>query len=389
MKLPKYRLHRPSGRALVEHDGKRHYLPGKHGTDESKAAYRQFVDRILAAASQNEVEAMPVDAPAIVENLCLSYLKWSKGYYGEKTSEFGNMKSAIQHMLDAHGNVRLDEFGPMALKDVRRSMVEAGWARTHVNHQVRRLVRVFKWAVEHEFCQPSVYLALKTVGGLRAGRTTAPERPPITSVDDATIDATLPFLPPVVADMVRFQRRAGCRPDEVCRVRPCDIDRSGEVWIYGLAAHKTAHHGRTRMIFIGPHAQAILKPYLARPDDAYCFSPAESEQKRKAAMRKARRSKVQPSQQSRAKRSRKKEPGERYDSRSYAHAIRKACKRAFGEDGKRWSPNQLRHSVATLIRRQFGLEAAQVTLGHSRADVTQIYAERDLSLGVTVASAIG
>jgi integrase len=42
-----------------------------------------------------------------------------------------------------------------------------------------------------------------------------------------------------------------------------------------------------------------------------------------------------------------------------------------------WAPNQLRHTAATQIRRQFGLEAAQITLGHTRADVTQIYAERD------------
>ena len=45
-----------------------------------------------------------------------------------------------------------------------------------------------------------------------------------------------------------------------------------------------------------------------------------------------------------------------------------------------WHPNQLRHNFATLARRQYGLEAAQVALGHSRADVTQVYAERDLTL---------
>jgi hypothetical protein len=35
------------------------------------------------------------------------------------------------------------------------------------------------------------------------------------------------------------------------------------------------------------------------------------------------------------------------------------------------------------------LEAAQVVLGHSRADVTQVYAERDLSLAERVAAQIG
>lgn len=55
----------------------------------------------------------------------------------------------------------------------------------------------------------------------------------------------------------------------------------------------------------------------------------------------------------------------------------------------RWSPNQLRHTAATEIRRQFGLEAAQVTLGHSNANVTQIYAERDLSKAAEIMRAVG
>ncbi len=43
-----------------------------------------------------------------------------------------------------------------------------------------------------------------------------------------------------------------------------------------------------------------------------------------------------------------------------------------------WHPNQLRHTAATDIRAEFGIEAAQVLLGHSSANMTEIYAERDL-----------
>ena len=45
----------------------------------------------------------------------------------------------------------------------------------------------------------------------------------------------------------------------------------------------------------------------------------------------------------------------------------------------RWSPLRLRHTAATIIRSRFGLEASQVVLGHAKADVTQIYAARDLA----------
>jgi site-specific recombinase XerC len=54
-----------------------------------------------------------------------------------------------------------------------------------------------------------------------------------------------------------------------------------------------------------------------------------------------------------------------------------------------WSPNQLRHAAGTEVRRQYGLEAAQVILGHAKADVTQVYAERDHALAIEVMGKIG
>lgn len=55
----------------------------------------------------------------------------------------------------------------------------------------------------------------------------------------------------------------------------------------------------------------------------------------------------------------------------------------------RWHPHQLRHTYATQVRKEFGLEAAQILLGHAKADVTQVYAERDLSRAAAVIHKIG
>jgi hypothetical protein len=41
------------------------------------------------------------------------------------------------------------------------------------------------------------------------------------------------------------------------------------------------------------------------------------------------------------------------------------------------------------VRKERGLEAAQVLLRHSRADVTQVYAERNERLAAAVAARIG
>jgi integrase len=223
-------------------------------------------------------------------------------------------------------------------------------------------------------------------------------------VADEVVDATLPHLPEVVADMVRFQRLTGCRPAEVCLVRPCDVDTSGDVWIYRPESHKTQHHGRDRVICVGPKAQDVLRRYLLRPEGAYCFSPIDSERKRLADRHQKRRTPLSYGNRPGTNRKRrpKRKPGGRYDSNSYRRAIHRAVELAnrartkqAAEDGTepeslpRWSPNRLRHSAATEIRKRFGLEAAQVTLGHATADVSQIYAERDLTLAAEVMRKIG
>lgn len=40
--------------------------------------------------------------------------------------------------------------------------------------------------------------------------------------------------------MVQMQLLTAARPGEVCIMRPCDIDRSGRIWVYKPKDHKTA-----------------------------------------------------------------------------------------------------------------------------------------------------
>jgi len=249
-----------------------------------------------------------------------------------------------------------------------------------------------------------LYHGLIAVSGLRKGRTEAREPAPIPPVSDEVVEATVPHLPVVVADMVRFQRLTGCRPGEVCILRPCDLDTSGDVWLYRPESHKTEHHDRDRIIAIGPKAQDMLRPYLLREEQAYCFAPSDSERKRRREQHEQRVTPLKYGNRpgSNRKRKPKRSAGDCYTNDSYRRAIHRACDKAFlpadeltGAEVKawrsrhRWSPNQLRHAAATEIRKQFGLEAAQVALGHSNANVTQIYAERDLSKAAEIMRQVG
>ena len=138
----------------------------------------------------------------------------------------------------------------------------------------------------------------------------------------------------------------------------------------------------------------MLRPYLLRDKASYCFVPSESERKRNSLRRENRCTPMTPSQaKRRPRRNRRRPPRDRYDTNTYRRAIHRAVdlvNRDREEDQLlKWSPNRLRHSAATEIRRQFGLEAAQVTLGHATADVSQIYAQRDLTLAGKIMKKIG
>jgi integrase len=371
---------------------------------------------------------------------------------GNPTRELDDYRQTFRPLRERYGHTPAAAFGPLALKALRQHMVELGWCRNLVNQRVGRIKRVFKWAVSEELVPAAVHQALATVPGLQQGRTAAREAQPVGPVEDRHVNAALPFLTPAVAAMVRLERLTGMRPGEVCGMRADWLDRSGEVWHYRPRRHKTAHKGKGRVVPLGQQAQSLLLPFvMSAGPDGYLFSPRRTMDAFRAAQRAARKTKVQPSQRHRAKANPRRRPGERYTRTSYTRAIAKACvqaavadlaerrpdllppvrdaqarlkaarsaaDRAKGKPGKaaarvalreadralraavgaaveagdsvrHWHPNQLRHLHGTEVRRRYGLEGAQVALGHSKADVTQVYAERDLALAERIAREVG
>lgn len=403
-RFPNYRKHKQSGQAIVTIGG-RDFLLGPHGTKASELEYDRLILEWLASGRS---ASFGTDSHVLsITELIVDYAEYAKTYYGMgPNSEWHRITRVLRPVRKLYGRGSAADFGVLQFKAVRQQLIDEGLSRKFINAAMRRLIRMFKWAVAEGRLPPLVPQNLAMVPGLRRGKTNARETEPVKPVDDALVDATLPHLPDVIADMVRVQRFTGCRPGEVCSIRPCDIDRTVDPWQYRPQFHKTQHHGRERVIFIGPLAQSVLLRYLARDPQAHCSRPCDSEVKRRAATHAARKTPLSCGNHpgSNRKRRPRRQPGGSYNPRSYHQAIRCGCLKAFpvpkliaGDSisetkwkaDHKWCPLQLHHSAATTIRKRFGLEAAQTVLGHSKADVTQIYAERDYALAAMVARDVG
>ena len=392
-KVPSYCRPKASGRAVVRIDGTDHYL-GIYGSPKSHERYQRAIAEYLGNGDSRkvlELSARSRGADLTVVELIAAYWEHAQTYYlknGEPTSEQNSLRLALRPLKLLYGTTPVSEFGPLALEVVRERMIDDGITRKRINQHVQRIRRMFEWGVSKEMIPVEVFQALTTLKGLRKGRSKAKESQPVQPVDWPNVEKVLPFLSTQIQAMIKFQYLVGCRPEEVTTVRPCDIfDRNQDVWEYVPNSHKTEHHDRQRRIFIGKLARAILVPWLDREQMAYCFSPIEARDAFDAQRRKNRKTPHTPTSRNRRRnRKPRKRPGDHYTTASYGQAIRKACKKT-GTDN--WSPNQLRHARGTDIRKGYGLEASQVVLGHSKADVTQIYAERDFALARKIMREIG
>ena len=368
--VPSYCLHKATGQAYVKIDGRRIYL-GLHGTPES---HRKYAAELARWQQQGDA---PPEALSVGQ-LTMMYTERCKTHYrkhGKQTTEVQGVRDALKRLNALYRAVLAREFTASMLIAVRQQMIGEGLARTTINRHVGRIRRMFRWAIAdgRRLVPAAVLTELEAISDLRYGRSDARETAPVKPVPDAWVDAVKPFVSRQVWGLIEFQRSTGARPGEALIVRPCDLNASGDVWEYRPAVHKTEHHGRERIVFVGPKGQAVLQEFMTPDLQRYVFHPGD-----------AHREMVQKRYRAGAKV--RQDIGEHYTLHSYAAAIRRACVKA---KVPHFSANQLRHNFATMGRRAAGLDAARTALGHAHADTTQIYAERDFDAAKAVVAKIG
>lgn len=376
--IPNYKPHK-NGQGYCKWKGEFHYF-GKFGTPESHAAYRRFLAEIADQLPQSDPEepepSKPARKPKRIISITVGYSDYTAEYYGteEHNSEHFAIGRALSYLLKRYKHTVPGDIGPSEIQQLQRDMVDDGLSRGSVNQHIGRVKRFFRWMVNAGYIQPSVLHAVQSVTNLRKGRTKAPEPEKVRPVPLETVQATLPWLNPVIRSMVQIQLYCGMRPQDVCRMRPMDLDRSGSVWLYLPESHKNDWRNQELIKGIPQIAQEILAPFLNRNPDVFCFSPRE------AVKSIGRNTNLKA----------KTKPGDCYNVSSYCkgvkHGFVKAKRKGIILDP--WFPMQLRHTIATLLSQRHGEQTAQRWLGHARLETTGIYSERQRSEIIQIAALV-
>lgn len=371
MKIPKL-CRNPDNRAYATYPGtggrKREYF-GQHGSPEAEAAYKEWLQRILSGYET------PANRTLRIADLAEQFLEHTERQHGRDSTEFNLCFKAVERLLLLGANKPASSFGPVLLRAYAEQMLqetyqkrggpERVYSRTYISKCVARLKRMVKWASANEIIPPEHYHKLAAFDLASVVPQKARSRVPVTGIDFRVVRATLPFLSHPVRSMVPVQALCGMRPQDVCNIRPIDIDTSHSVWVYEPAEHKNTHRGQRLMKAIPPSAQQYLQPYLDCQPEQYVFRPDMAPA-------------FNPRQ----------EVGERYTTGAYRTAITRACQRAQRRHVPIpvWTPNQLRHGAARLVRESLGYDAASQWLGHASPDTTAIYAARSVKAVREVAS---
>lgn len=412
IRVPSLRLHKASGQAVTTVRGRDIYC-GRYGSPESEANYRRVIADLVASGpevvrhhglprpgSRQRAFAPPTARAISVSELLLAYVEFAEREYLPPSRETEIVKVACKTVRELFGDVAAGEFGLRQLKAVRQNWIDQGRARKYINAKIGRVVRIWQWGAEEELVPASAWHALKSLRGLRYGRSVAKESEPKECVPESDFLAVVPRLATPVRAILELLWWTGARSGEIWSLRTCDIVRDCEPWQYCPKQHKNAHRGHNRVIFFGPKARAVLKPFLDDKNPGkYLFSPADVVRAKREAAKVPHRSDARRAQAAATKRKQEararlaktgkarpkssRQPGDRYNRNSFANALRRCCER---HSLAYFNPHRLRHTArsrleelvgeaaaAAVTGKAFASDETRATLGHTHRAMTARY----------------
>jgi len=363
---PVMRHHKASGRAYVYYDRKPHYL-GPWNSPEARRAYATWI-KAWEAANVPRAE-FKRGVVVTVGDLVAAHNEYADRHYrrrdGTKTDEVRAMRRCSRELVERHIDDDVEAIEGRDLRAIVEIWIAAGISRKSVNKMLGKLKRIFRWGAGRNLVTEATAARLWLVKGISAGEG-GRETDEVAPVPLRTLARTLKAMPVDLAAMARVQYYCGCRPGEVCAMAPGEIVRGGSfrvegrtvkippgLWVFLPGQHKTAKRGKLVYYTLGPRAQAVLAPWLAKAGAGYVF------------------------------------PGPKTEHVREDFYSRKCAEHSAALGGESWSPGRLRHNFLTRWDSLAGIELGSAAVRHSTLATTAIYVQRDLGRVGPVAAKIG
>ena len=247
---PAYSLHKPSGQAKVKFRRRRPNIWASSAHRSRRQHYAEFIASIPKPEEQARLAEPAPGAALLVSERVLHYFEHAKSIlctrWGSDRRTRHDPDIAPSPWSKCSATYLPESSDPRRLKEVQKAMVRLDWSRRYVNKATSIVKRCFTWCSSEELVPADIAMALKTVPGLKKGRTAAREKAPVGPVADEHVEAILPHVSDLVANVVRVMRLTGMRPGEIATMTAAAIDRTDpSCWVYRPGHHKTAHHDKS------------------------------------------------------------------------------------------------------------------------------------------------
>ncbi len=269
--------------------------------------------------------------------LAIRYITWATEHFvspttGEPTAEVERVRNVLRQLWEFCGSVPIDEFDLITLARFREYLRKLNWTSRHAERSIELVVEMLRWSATVQLVTSREIAWLTNAE--KAPKSAAASTKPFRGVSEKRIAAATSGMKRGSRDLVELVRLTGAFPRQLCALRPCDIDATGDVWKAALPQQENALRGNERSLLFGPNAQQILKCYLAETNAQDRLFPVSGA--------------------------------------GIQHAIYRGCHRA---GVKAFTPRDLHYSTATKIRKKLGLAHAKAWLRLKLCHTVQMSAD--------------
>lgn len=154
--------------AYVTLSGRRVML-GPWNSREAKQRYAVEIAQWLARGRT----AAPVITDALMSECVAAYARYCADYFRDSQRSYERVLFSVAPVKDMYGRLPASEFGPVHLRAIRETMINAGLCVSTINTRIGTIKRMLRYCASLEMIPAEVWHKATTLENLKPGRCAA------------------------------------------------------------------------------------------------------------------------------------------------------------------------------------------------------------------------